>query len=184
MERVRVLTRGGLAVSPNSTAVLPVAVPRFRVPDWGWLGARARPKNRAGRSHTHCLEREHVVCSLVLLACGVLFGLFVGGFVGFMENAMPHGGAPCGFAQEATSAPTGQWAAMVRQYRAASGRQLQSVAESEGAPLQQPPAAGASGAAEDMVSTATVFSTPAREGSHRQGGSIIRWHKGGHDDAR
>jgi len=169
MERIRVLTRGGLAVSPNSTAVLPVAVPRFRVPGWGWLGARARPKNGAGRSHTHCLEREQVVCSLVLLACGVLFGLFVGGFVGFMENATPHGGAPCGFAQEATSAPTGQWAAMVRQYRVTSGRNLQSVADGEGWSYVQQPAPGIPRAAGQTVAAGPVSSRRHNAGSVQSG---------------
>jgi hypothetical protein len=182
MERVRVLVRGGLAVSPNSTALLPVAVPRLRIPGWGWLRARGRPRNGESRSRTHCLEREQVVCSLALLACGVLFGLFVGGFVGFMENATPHGGAPHGLAQLATSDV--RWVAMMRQSRVASGGRLQSVEESERVSFQQPPAAGALGAAGDMVSAASVFTPPVRESSCLPRGSIIRRHRGGHYDTR
>jgi hypothetical protein len=79
---------------------------------WAWYGDTVRPAKSVG------LDWSHVNCCLALLACGILFGLFVGGFVGFTENAAPHGGEPWSLTQLATSDV--RWTAMARRYRAAS----------------------------------------------------------------
>ena len=168
--RDRVRTQCSMTVRSDISAVLPVAVPRFRAPGWGWLQARGRSRNGESRSRTHCLEREQVLSSLGLLGCGILFGLFVGGFAGYMENATPHGSAPCSFEQMATLPPTGKWAVMLRQYHATSGSELQSVAESQGASRPQLLAAVASMVAEPPASAASEFSIEVEPGLAQAGG--------------
>jgi len=182
MERVRVLTRGGLTVSPNGTAVLPVAVPRSRRPSWGWFHARGGPRNGESRSRTHCLEREQVVCSLALLACGILFGLSVGGFVGFMENATPHAGSTCGVAHLTTSGIG--WMAMVRQSRAiVVGDPISLAANEQASPWQQR-AAGSSAAAGQPVAARWVLSAHPVEARTDREAIMMRRSEGGRDDAR
>ncbi len=59
------------------------------------------------------LEGYQVAYFLTLLACGGVFGLFVGGYVGFMENATPHLYPPYSFVQ--LTASDAGWAAKMRQ---------------------------------------------------------------------
>jgi len=84
---------------------------------WAWCGDRELPAKSEGQERAHSLDWSHVAYWLALFACSSLFGLFVGGYVGFMENATPHGGEPWSLTQLATSDV--QWTAMVRQYWAA-----------------------------------------------------------------
>jgi hypothetical protein len=76
----------------------------------------------------HGLEGYQVAYFFALLVCGILFGLFVGGYVGFIETTTPPADSPNGLSQPATS--DGQWAAMMRQYSPASHRPVESAAES------------------------------------------------------
>jgi len=79
-------------------------------------------------SRRHGLEGYQVAYFFALLGCGILFGLFVGGYVGFMDATTPPADSPYGLSQPATS--DGQWAAMMRRYRSASHRPPESAAES------------------------------------------------------
>jgi hypothetical protein len=154
-----------LTVSSSSTAVLPVAVPRGSGSfARGWLHARGRRKSSESQSRSNCLEGIRVAYFLALFACASLFGLAVGGYVGYMENATPHGGTPGSLARLATS--DGQWVAMMRQSRAASGGRLRSMAESQGVSFLAACRSRAMGEAEDLVSAAPVFSTLVCAGSH------------------
>lgn len=124
---------------------------------WVWHAATGLPAKSEDRVRTRRLKWDHVAYCLILLVCGILFGLFVGGFVGFMENATPHGGALVSFEQSATSSPTGKWADMIKHYRAAPGGHLRSLAESETVSDPQPLGAAASKTAEQSVSAAPGF---------------------------
>jgi hypothetical protein len=84
-------------------------------------------------SRGHGLEGHQVAYYLALLACGILFGLFVGGYVGFIETATPAADPPDSFAQLATSDV--QWAAKARQDWLASHHVSGSAAESGRQPL-------------------------------------------------
>jgi hypothetical protein len=94
---------------------------------------------------------------LTLFACAGLFGLFVGGFVGFMENATPHGGERWGVTQSASSPASTQWADMIKHYRAASGEHVRSLTEGETVSGPQALGAAASMTAEQSVSAAPGF---------------------------
>lgn len=170
MIRDRVRSFCSQTVSSNSTALLPIAAPRPGVPGWGWLRAAGRPRIGESRSRAYCPDRGQVVSSLVLLGCGVLFGLLVGGYVGLMENATPHGRAPSRYEQTASSSPAGKWAAMVRQYRVTSGGGPESAAQSQGTSRPQPLAAAASIAAEPPASAVPVFSTDVGPSTAQTGG--------------
>jgi len=65
-------------------------------------------------SRRHGLEGYQVAYFLALFACGSLFGLFVGGYVGYVDAATPPADSPYSFGQLATSDV--QWNAMMRQY--------------------------------------------------------------------
>jgi len=78
-----------------------------------WCGERARPAENEGRRVTHSPDWSHVSYWFGLLVCGSVFGLFLGGYVGFMENATPHADPPYSFAQLA--ATDVGWAAKMRQ---------------------------------------------------------------------
>jgi hypothetical protein len=69
-------------------------------------------------SRRHGIDGFRVAYFCTLFGCGVLFGLFVGGYVGYMDAATPAVDAPGNLTQLATS--DGQWTAMVRQYYAHS----------------------------------------------------------------
>ncbi len=92
----------------------PVAASRTRSsPERRSLALRRMPTSVRRWSHRHGLEGYQVGYFLTLLACGILFGLFVGGFVGFMENATPHVYPPYSFAQLAAS--DAGWTSRLRQ---------------------------------------------------------------------
>jgi hypothetical protein len=168
--RDRVSTQCSMTASSDISAVLPVAVPRGGASRRGCLDARGRAGNGESLSRARCLEREQVTCSLVLLGCGILFGLFVGSFVGLKENATPHGGMPCSLEQTATPPPTDKWAAMLSQYHASSGGEPQSVAEIRLVHRPQHLAAATSRVAESSVPAGSVISTGRGAGSVQTGG--------------
>jgi hypothetical protein len=102
--------------------------PGSELTTWSWCGVSGRPARSESRKRTRSLDWSQVAFWLALFTCSSLFGLFVGGYVGYMENATPHGGTPASLAQLATS--DGQWVAMMRQSRAASHRPSDSAAQS------------------------------------------------------
>ena len=112
----------GHVAGPAAASLAAVALARR------WFDAGARLTGIASRARQHCPERSQVTYFIALFTCGVLFGLFVGGFVGFMGNATPHAGSPCSLAQLATSDV--QWTAMMRQYGSALQRPSESAARS------------------------------------------------------
>jgi hypothetical protein len=122
----------GLATIPGSGHVTgPRAAPRA-APSL----ARRRRSDARGMltgvrswSHRHGLDGYQVACFFTLLGCGILFGLFVGGYTGFIETTTPPADSPHGLAQPATS-DVG-WTAMMRRYRSASQRPSGSTARSE-----------------------------------------------------
>ncbi len=148
------LTIPGRGPNPGPAAAPPATASLARR---RWFDGREMLTRAQSWSHRHGLEGEQLACSLALLACGILLGLFVGGFVGFMENATPHGGERWRLTQSATSVPTGQWAEMVKRYRAAPGGHLRSLAESETVSGPQPLGAASSKTAEQSVSAAPGF---------------------------
>jgi len=85
---------------------------------WAWCGDRERPAKNEDRARTHRLDWSLAAYWLALLMCGSIFGLVVGGYVGYMEAATPAVDAPASLMQLATTDV--QWTAMVRQYLAAS----------------------------------------------------------------
>lgn len=118
------LTIPGSGPAAGSAAAPPATVSVAR----RWFDARGVLTRVQNWSRRHGLEGYQVACFLALLGCGILFGLFAGGFVGFMQAATPPADSPYSLAQPATS--DGQWAAMMRQYRSASHRSFESAAES------------------------------------------------------
>jgi hypothetical protein len=86
---------------------------------WAWSGDRERPAKSEDRVRTCGLDTDHVAYCLTLLACGILFGLFVGGYAGYMDAATPAADSPWSLAQVATSDV--QWTAMMRQYGVTHG---------------------------------------------------------------
>jgi len=100
----------GLAI-PGSG---PVAAPRGQgSSERRWFALSWMLTRMQSWSRRHGIEGFQVAYFCTLLGCGVLFGLFVGGYVGFMENATPHADPPYSFAQLAKSDV--QWAARARQ---------------------------------------------------------------------
>ena len=95
-----------------------VAPPAAVSPARRWLDVRGMLTGVQIWNREHGLDRDHVVYWLALLACGVLFGLFVGGYVGFVQAATPPADLPYSYAQLATSDV--QWIAKMRQYWSAS----------------------------------------------------------------
>ena len=85
---------------------------------WVWRGDRDRPAKSEGRARIHRLDWTLAAYWLALLVCGSVFGLVVGGYVGYMEAATPAVDAPGSLTQLATSDV--QWTAKARQYWAAS----------------------------------------------------------------
>jgi hypothetical protein len=79
-------------------------------------------------SRRHGLEGHQVAYFFALFGCGILFGLFVGGYAGFIGTTTPPADSPYSLAQPATSDV--QWTAMMRRYRSASHRSFESGAES------------------------------------------------------
>ncbi len=78
-----------------------------------WFAVRGTLTRVRSWSREHGLDRDHAAYWLALLVCCSLFGLVVGGYVGFMENATPHADPPYSFAQLA--ATDVGWAAKMRQ---------------------------------------------------------------------
>ena len=116
-EQTRLLV--GLAIPGRGPVAGPAAMP----PGAGSLArhcidARGMLTRVQKWSRRHGLEGSNMACSLGLLVCGILFGLLVGGYVGFIEATTPAVDAPGSFTQLATSDV--QWTAMVRRYRAAN----------------------------------------------------------------
>ncbi len=92
MNRDRVRSFRSVTVFSSNSAALPID--GLRPPSrsaWGWSSAKAMLQSIGLR---YSLDRTQMACSLALLFCGMVLGLFVGGFVGFMENATSHGAAP------------------------------------------------------------------------------------------
>jgi hypothetical protein len=114
-----------MTVSTNNSAALPIAAVGQLAQ--GWPDARARLSSIRGLSRALSLDRSRLTYLAALLTCGMVFGVFVGGFVGFMENATPHGDSPATLAQLATSDV--QWVAMTRQTASAPARHQQPLAE-------------------------------------------------------
>jgi hypothetical protein len=85
-----------------------------------WSNGRGMPTSVQSWSRDHGLDWDHAAYWLALLVCCSLFGLFAGGYVGFIEAATPAVDAPGSFTQLASS-DVG-WATMARQYLAASHR--------------------------------------------------------------
>jgi hypothetical protein len=80
-------------------------------------------------SHRHGLDGYQVACFFTLLGCGFLFGLFVGGYVGFIETATPPADSHFSSVQPSTS-DIG-WTAMMRRYRSASQCPSESPSKNE-----------------------------------------------------
>jgi hypothetical protein len=95
------------------------------------------------------MEGYQVAYFFALLGCGILFGLFVGGYVGFIQAATPAADLPDSYARLATSDP--QWAAMARQDWLASHHVAASAVEAGQQPFWRRLAQGAvaSGSAGD-----------------------------------
>lgn len=138
MARDRVGPFSSMTVSSNNSAALPIA--GAGQPGQGWSDARAGSSCIMGLSRALSLDRTRLTYLAALLTCGMVFGVFVGGFVGFMENATPHGDSPATFARLATSDV--QRAAMTRQTAMASARLQQPLAEDEPVTLQSSQTAG------------------------------------------
>jgi hypothetical protein len=105
----------GLTIPRSGHVAGPAVAPPAVVPVMRRLRSDARGMLTMvlGRSHPHSLDRHPVTYFLALLACSSLFGLFVGGYVGFLENATPHADPPYSFAQLA--ATDAGWATKLRQ---------------------------------------------------------------------
>jgi hypothetical protein len=127
-EQARMLI--GLAIPGSGPAAGPAVAPPAAVfAAWRrWLDVRVMLTRVQSWSRRHGLEGYQVACSLTLLACGVVFGLMVGGYVGFIEAAPPPADSPCSLGQPATS-DVG-WTAMMRQHRSALLRPSESAAGS------------------------------------------------------
>ena len=127
-EQARMLI--GLTIPGTGSVAGPVTAPPAEVPVARprWLDVRGMVTRVQSWSRRHGLEGSNVACSFGLLVCGILFGLFVGGFVGFIETTTPPADSPYGLSQPATS--DGQWAAMMRRYRSASHHRFEPAAES------------------------------------------------------
>ncbi len=124
MNRDRVRSFRSLTAYSNNSAALPIG--GFRSlgrPASVWPCAKALLQSLRLRQS---MDRTQMACSLAMLVCGMMLGLFVGGFVGFMENATPHGAAPGNMAQMA--AVDAGWAAMMSQTGAPSNGHLQRLA--------------------------------------------------------
>ncbi len=105
----------GLAI-PGSGPVAGPAIARPAAVSFArrrWFDGRAMQASVQSWSRRHGLPWDQVACSLTLLACGILLGLFAGGYVGFIQAATPAADPPGSYAQLATSDL--QWAAMARQ---------------------------------------------------------------------
>jgi len=114
MVRDRVRPSCSMTVFSNSSAALPVAAPRgIGIAGWRWSGQRRSSISSRVRNLVRRLDWVQVGYHSALFSCGVAFGLLVGGFVGFMENATPHADPPYSFAQLA--ATDVGWAAKLRQ---------------------------------------------------------------------
>jgi hypothetical protein len=99
-----------------------------------WFDATERQRRAESRSRTDCLDGIRVAYFFTLFACASLFGLFVGGYVGYMDAATPPADSPYSVAVLATSDV--QWNAMMRQYSALH-RPLDSAAERVQEPFWQ-----------------------------------------------
>jgi len=119
----------GLTIPGSGPVAGPAAAPPLTVPFVREAQAQAQAQAERNLSHRLGLERYQVAYFLALFVCGIGFGFFVGGFVGFMEAATPHGEQPYSFAQLAAS-DVG-WAATMRQYRSASHHSLEPAAHGE-----------------------------------------------------
>ena len=114
MVRDRVRPSCSMTVFSNSSAALPVAAPRgVAVAAWRWSGQRRSSISSRVRNLVRRLDWVQVGYHSALFSCALAFGLLVGGFVGFMENATPHADPPYSFAQLA--ATDVGWAAKLRQ---------------------------------------------------------------------
>jgi len=131
MVRDRVRMSCSMTVFSNSSAALPVAAPRgIGIAAWGWSGQRRSPIGSRVRNLVRRLDWVQVGYHSALFSCGVAFGLLVGGFVGYMENATPHAGTTESLAQVAASDV--QWATMMGYSRATSTQYLQRIKDARG----------------------------------------------------
>ena len=92
-----------------STIAPPAAVPLAR----RWFEAMGRQRRTEGLSQSNGLDGIRVAYHFTLFACCALLGLFVGGYVGFMDATTPAVDSPYSAAALATSDV--QWNAMARQ---------------------------------------------------------------------
>jgi hypothetical protein len=97
-----------------------------------WSNGRGMPTSVQSWSRDHGLDWDHAAYWLALLVCCSLFGLFAGGYVGFIEAATPAVDAPGSYAQLATSDV--QWVAMVRQSGSTAGFRLGSATDRQELP--------------------------------------------------
>lgn len=170
-----------MTVFSDSTAALPVAAPRSLGP-FGlvWPGGRGRPMNSLSRGRTLHLDWTQAAYHAVLFACGIAFGLLVGGYVGYMENATPHADDPACLARLAVS-DVG-WAATMRQQTAASSGHLLFAPENGGVvPAASRGVRAASGRTCGFRRVVSSTTCGASAGSEM---GKVRWFKGASDDAR
>ena len=144
-EQARMLI--GLTIPGGGPVARPAATPQAAVPlARRWLDAMGRQRRAESRSRTDSLEGIRVAYFLVLFACGILFGLFVGGYVGYVDGSAPPADSPYGLGQLATSDV--QWTAMMRQYSVLH-RPHEAAPESVQEPFWQHLAGGAAAAGDD-----------------------------------
>ncbi|MBN2564855.1 MAG: hypothetical protein JXB46_04010 [Candidatus Eisenbacteria bacterium] len=127
----------GLAFPGNGPVVRPAVarpVPN-RLAQRRWFDAEGVLSEARRWSRERGLDRDLVAYWFSLLVCCSLFGLFVGGYVGFVEAATPAVDAPGSFAQLATSDV--QWVAMVRQSGSMPGVRQEPATERRGMPGTQ-----------------------------------------------
>ncbi len=112
-EQVRMFI--GLAIPGSGPASGPMAAPpaAVSVARRRWFNGRGTLTGVRSWSRERGLDRDLVAYWFSLLVCCSLFGLFVGGYVGFVEAATPAVDAPGSFTQLA--ATDGGWAAKMRQ---------------------------------------------------------------------
>ncbi|MBM3331605.1 hypothetical protein FJY68_13115 [candidate division WOR-3 bacterium] len=111
-EQARMLI--GLTMPGSGPAAGAAAPPRVPCPSGQrWLAVKGTLTRARRWSREHSLDSFHTVYWLAMFACCSLFGLMVGGYVGFMENATSHAAPPHSFAQLA--ATDVGWAAKMRQ---------------------------------------------------------------------
>ena len=137
----------GLAIPGSGPVARPAATPPAAASrERRWFDAMGRQRRTDSLSRTDSLGDIRVAYFLVLFACGILFGLFVGGYVGYVDGSAPPADSPYGLGQLATSDV--QWTAMMRQYSVLH-RPHEAAPESVQEPFWQRLTGGAAAAGDD-----------------------------------